>query len=235
MSCQLHLFGQPRLLIAGEEVGLRPPLAYLVLVALAVGNRSQSRADIAKALFPAVEPRERRAQLRIVLSQLRRRLIELGGESLCRDDGSDLSLDDAVALDAWEVAAGQRIHPNRLWMYAQPVLVGCQSRFANRCRGLVKNTIESSLPDCLASCETPDSLWHLAPTLERLHTLYPLSATICAARVSILRRLHLYQEATLAIAEFETEWVESFGSTDKPDIDSVARQLLPATPPEVRR
>ena len=226
-SPQLCLFNTPRIERGDTKIEIRPPLAFQVLVALALGRtRTQSRAEVAKLLFPGVDPKERRSQLRITLCQLRKRLIEFRISEIYCESGSDLRLDDAVTLDAEEVLRGSLLTRERLSTYCEPVLVGCQSRFAEKCRGLVKNVIEASLPSILASTSDSNDLWGLRSPLGDLCALYPLSATICASHLLVLRRLHLYEEAPHELVEFDTNWLESYGSQDRPDIDAVARLLV---------
>jgi hypothetical protein len=223
---QLCLFNQPRLQIGDSLVEVRPPLAFQVLVALALSKpRTLSRSEMAKSLFPGVDPKERRSQLRIVLSHLRRRFDEIGTPGVYRETGTDLHLNDAVTLDAHELVDGRALLRERLLEYSQPVLVGCQSRFADKCRSMVKNTVEASLPSILFGCEDDDELWEMTPVLSKLNALYPLSALICASHVGVLKRLHLYEESTQEIAEFETDWLEAYGGQDRPDIDAIVRKL----------
>ena len=180
-------------------------------------------------LFPGVDPKERRAQLRIVLAHLRRKLGSGVVANIYSESGTDLTLVEAVGLDGFELLSGEAITLDRLAAYSKPVLIGCNSRFADKCRGMVKNALEASLPSALATCPTASELWAVAPILGQLRALYPLSATICAYRVAVLTRLHLFEEATQEIAEFETEWIEAYGLSDKPDVEKIiARIQMPA-------
>ena len=139
---QLCLFNNPRIERRDTKIEIRPPLAFQVLVALALGRtRTQSRAEVAKLLFPGVDPKERRSQLRIALCQLRKRLIESGISEIYSESGSDLQLGEAVTLDAEEILSGSLLTRERLATYCEPVLVGCQSRFAEKCRRLVKTSL----------------------------------------------------------------------------------------------
>ena len=223
---RICLLGDPRLVVAEALLEIRPPLAFQVLVALALSRpRTVSRAEVARTLFPGVDPKERRAQLRIVLGHLRRRLEAASVVSIYGESGSDISLDEAVELDTFELLSGEPISLDRLTAYSKPVLVGCNSRFAEKCRGLVKNAVEASLPAALSTCGTVPELWSVAPILGQLLTLYPLSATICGYRVADLKRLHLFEEAISEISDFETEWLENYGAQDKPDIDQIVDRI----------
>jgi len=176
-------------------------------------------------LFPGVDPKERRAQLRIVLSHLRKRLEDGALVNVYSEVGTDLHLDEEVQIDAYELDSGEPISLDRLSAYSRPVLLGCQSRFAEKCRGTAKNAVEASLPSALSSCRTTTDLWMIAPTLGQLRALYPLSATICGYRIAVLKRLDLFEEATREISEFETEWLENYGAQDKPVIDEIVDRI----------
>jgi len=229
-TAQLCLFNHPRVLLRDSQVEIRPPLAFQVLVALALSKpRTQSRSEVAKSLFPGVDPKERRSQLRIVLSHLRKKLNDLAITGVYSESGTDLRLADAVTLDAYELIVGNTIAMPRLSEYAQPVLVGCQSRFADRCRAMAKNAVEASLPSILSLCRTDEELWAITPTLNQLNALYPLSATICASHVAVLKRVHLYEEATQEITEFEMDWLEAYGAQDRPNIDTLVQKLALST------
>lgn len=223
---RICLFDDPKLIVDGSRLEVRPPLAFQVLVALALSKpRTVSRSEMARMLFPGVDPKERRAQLRIVLSHLRRRLEDGALLNVYSEVGTDLQLDEEVQIDAYELVSGEPISFDRLSAYVKPVLLGCQSRFAEKCRGTVKNAVEASLPSALSCCRASNDLWVIAPILGQLRTLYPLSATICGYRIAVLKRLDLFEEATREISDFETEWLESYGAQDKPNIDEIVDRI----------
>jgi hypothetical protein len=145
------------------------------------------------------------------------------------ESGTELQLDEAVTIDAHELIDGGNIPLNRLACYGQPILEGCKSRFADKCRGVVKNAVEASLPSILSECRTDEQLWAIRSVLSRLNALYPLSATICASYVAVLKSLSLYEEATEEVAEFETDWLEAYGAHDRPDIDTLVQKLTRTT------
>ncbi len=223
---RISLFENPTVVVAGSRLDIRPPLAYQVLVALALTrSRTVSRSEMASTLFPSVDPKERRAQLRIVLSRLRRSLHEQSVLDFYTEAETDLRLDHGVEIDAYEVLSGEPISFDRLSAYSRPVLLGCQSRFAERCRGQVKNLVEASLPAILASIQSISDLWTISPILGRIRSLYPLSATICGFHVAVLKRLDLFEEATREISEFEVGWLEQYGPQDRPDIDKIVERI----------
>ena len=52
---------------------------------------------------------------------------------------------------------------------------------------------------------------------------------ICASHVAVLKRVHLYEEATQEITEFETDWLEAYGAQDQANIDALVQKLTLST------
>lgn len=211
----------------GRRILVRPPLAFQLLVATAVApNRTISRPKLAALLFPHLATTQRSGQLRLAIKKLKMVFEESGCESVLHIGNGEIAVIPACSTDLDEMLSESPLTLESLQTVAGQVLPGSSSKFADGLRQRTKNWIEWNVEDIYSALASVEDLRALQSSLYELRSVYPHSVIIAAYLCAVLRNLNLIEEFSREIEEFESEWIDTFGVADKPDVSALTERVL---------
>lgn len=241
---EIRVLGVPSIHWRGREYLIKPPLALQALLAVALNQSHElTRSAIAQKLFSHLPPSSRGNQARLALRKLRRQLETADLDGIVEWSESNVRILPRTYTDIDDALSDSDLTIEHLSRFASPVLEGCSTKVADETRRLVKNWIEGQLPTVYATFESASQLRDFAQSLAALRPIYPQSALICAYLCAALRQLDFAEEFTREVVAFESDWLDTFGVADRPDIPSMVQAILdrsgskshtgPPVPPKV--
>lgn len=213
--------------VSGSFMEVRPPLAFLVLLALAQEpNLSLSRQALGSLIFGHLDPMKRGPQVRLVVKRLRcfLDLHERTRHILSLTD-SMLSLSEPMAVDAEEISSDLN-SLDRLDQISEPILRGHSSKFAEKYRQKIRGRIEVALHEIWRLLDAKTEVAEFVRICEKLRDNFLLSAPIRVFLCAGYKRLHRFEELTREIQSFDGEWLDAFGVCDRPDIGLLCEKLF---------
>lgn len=224
---EIRVLGAPHISWQGKEFTIKPPLAFQALVAVALSpNQELSRSALAQQLFGHLQPSSRGNQARLALRKLRRQLEAVGLDNILIWSESTLKIAPKCESDIDAAYHDQSIALGDLPEFARPILEGCNTRFADEVRRRVKNWLESQVPVIFTSLTDASEVRRFSRSLSDIRSNYPHSALITAYLCAALRQMHLAEEYTRAVVSFDSDWLDEFGASDRPDIPAMVEAIL---------
>lgn len=222
----LRVVGASSLHLTGRRVDVRPPLAYQVLLALALeADHSLTRHHLGCRLFSHLDSAKRGPQVRLVLQRLKLSLAQHDLlEEIIEFKEGGLRLRLPIQVDA-EILCSTLTTCESLRQLGHQILPGHSSRFAVKYRNTIKGRIEIALSQIWTNLNSQDEISDFISILEALRDQYLISAPIRAHLCGAYKKLHRYDELTREILHFESEWLDVYGHFDKPDIAALASQI----------